>query len=323
MAIMRAPMLRIVDLRSIGARTLDPLFAEEQSHWLEHLHWDYRPSLQLIGKFIEARSLCGCAAMAGDEPAGYGFYVLEEGKALIGGLFVAPRFAGMGAGERVLEQLLGMVRQTPGVERIEAQLMPFGAPLDAIFESEHFSLHQRNFMLMRLSEASVEAAPLAAGLRMDPWDDRYFEACARLIQRSYEGHVDSQINDQYRTEAGALRFLKNIVILPGCGQFQPAASFVVRQQEAADGDELAGVVLTSAVSHGVGHTTQICVLPQFRHFALGKRLMAASIQALRSARFQALSLTVTAANTRAVELYKQIGFRTVKTFSAAVWARSS
>ena len=114
-----------------------------------------------------------------------------------------------------------------------------------------------------------------------------------------------------------MRFLKNIVILPGCGQFQPHASFVVRQ--AKDAGELVGAVLTSCVSHGVGHTTQICVLPEHRKEALGRRLMAASIQALRSARYHALSLTVTAKNERAVRLYEQIGFHTVKTFSAAVW----
>jgi len=38
-----------------------------------------------------------------------------------------------------------------------------------------------------------------------------------LIYLSYD-HVDGEINDQYRSRAGALRFLKNIILLPGCGQ---------------------------------------------------------------------------------------------------------
>ncbi len=302
---------------------LEPVFAAEQAHWLEELYWDYRPSLQLIGKFIDARSLAGCAAFDGSHPAGYGFYVVEESKVLIGGLFVTPNFATSDAPQNILGHLLRMVRSVPGVERVEAQLMPFGAPLDGVFAEAGFALHKRNFMLLRFSQARLDPEPLRSDLRLEPWDDRWFEPCATLIQRSYQGHVDAEINEQYRTVPGALRFLKNIVILPGCGMFQPHASFVVRPARsghATSVDDLVAVVLTSCVSHGVGHTTQICVLPEYRRLALGRRLMAASIQALRSTRHQALSLTVTADNTRAIRLYEQIGFQTVKTFSAAVWA---
>lgn len=321
-------MTRIVDLRTISARQLEPLFSEEQAHWLEELHWDYRASVQLIGKFIDAKSLAGCAAFEGAEPAGYGFYVLEEKKALVGGLFVALKYAASTAAERLLSSLLEMVRQAPGVERIEAQLMPFGAPLDGVFASAGFRLFQRNFMLMPLTGAKAEPEPIGEGLRIEPWDDRWFEPCATVIERAYAGHIDAEINDQYRSEAGALRFLKNIVILPGCGQFQPQASFVVRRAGASlDGggaawspNELVAAVLTSCVSHGVGHTTQICILPEYRKHGLGRRLMAASIQAMRSMRYHALSLTVTAQNTPAIRLYEQIGFQTVKTFSAAVWS---
>lgn len=322
-------MARIVDLRTVSARQFEPLFAEEQAHWLEELHWDYRPSIQLIGKFMDAKSLAGCAAFEGSEPAGYGFYVLEERKALVGGLYVALKYAAGNAAERLLASLLEMVRQAPGVERIEAQLMPFGAPLDGVFESAGFQLFQRNFMLLPLARATAEPEPIGEGLRIEPWDDRWFEPCAALIQRAYAGHIDAEINDQYRSEAGALRFLKNIVILPGCGQFQPQASFVVRPRP---GGETAGggwipqspvaAVLTSCVSHGVGHTTQICILPEYRKQGLGRRLMAASMQAMRSMRYHALSLTVTAKNTPAVRLYEQMGFQTVKTFSAAVWQGS-
>lgn len=319
-------MIRIADLRQVNARQLDALFAEEQAHWLEELHWDYRASIQLISKFIDAKSLAGCAAFAGDEPAGYGFYVLEEGKALVGGLFVSPKFAATDAAPRVLAHLLGALRNAPGVERVEAQLMPFGAPLDAAFAAAGFALHTRNFMVLPMSEARAEPEPIGEGMRIEPWDDRWFEPAATLIQRAYAGHVDADINDQYRTEAGAMRFLKNIVILPGCGQFQPHASFVVVASAEGEGATdasggLVGMVLTSCVSHGVGHTTQICVLPEHRKLALGRRLMAASIQALRSTRYHALSLTVTAKNERAVRLYEQIGFRTVKNFNAAVWSK--
>jgi ribosomal protein S18 acetylase RimI-like enzyme len=70
---------------------------------------------------------------------------------------------------------------------------------------------------------------------------------------------------------------------------------------------------------GVGHITQVCIVPEFRRRGLGLRLMEASIQALKSRKYHALSLTVTAANENAVRLYERMGFQTLRTFTAAVW----
>ena len=310
------PSLRIVGLRHTTSRQMEALFSEEQRHWLEDLHWDYRPSIQLISKFMDTKSLAGFAAFVGSDPAGYGFYVAEETKGLIGGLYVTPRHSPAETGQAILSEMLATMRALPGLRRIEAQLMPFGAPLDRTFVAENFRLYPRQFMLMPLKDWTGEAAPLPTGMRLERWDDRYFEPCARLIHAAYAGHVDSEINDQYRSESGALKFLKNIILLPGCGQFRSDASFVVRPPVS---DRLVAAVLTSGVSHGVGHTTQICVLPGYQGQGLGRRLMAASVQALRSNRFHALSLTVTSANTAAVKLYERLGFHTVKSFSAAVW----
>ena len=74
-------------------------------------------------------------------------------------------------------------------------------------------------MFLGLAEASLLDRPLSPGLRIEPWSDRAFDAAARLIQLAYTDHVDGQINDQYCSEAGSLRFRRNIVLLPGCGIF--------------------------------------------------------------------------------------------------------
>jgi len=153
-------------------------------------------------------------------------------------------------------------------------------------------------------------------LLLERWDSRDFDSCARLIQLAYANHIDGEINDQYRTESGALRFLKNIIVLPGCGQFLPEASFVLR---ASHTNEMAGVVLNSCVAPGVGHTTQICVMPGYQGQGLGRRLMEASFQALAARGIHAVSLTVTSNNDRAVALYESLGFATIKKFVAGVW----
>ena len=73
-------------------------------------------------------------------------------------------------------------------------------------------------------------------------------------------------------------------------------------------NHLAGVVLNSRVSTGVGHTTQICAMPGYQGRGLGRRLMEASLQALRVRGYTTVSLTVTSGNERAVRLYEKLGF---------------
>jgi ribosomal protein S18 acetylase RimI-like enzyme len=307
--------MQIVDLRQLHSRSLEGLFQEEAQRWREELFWDYRPSIDLVRKFVDSHSLGGYAAIEDGNPIGYGFYILEDHKGLIGGLFVSSENPQPGATERLLGELVGTLRATPRLQRIEAQLMPFGAELDPAFLSQHFHLHTRQFMLLQLAEANLLERPLSPGLRIDPWSDRDFDAAARLIQLAYTDHVDGQINDQYCSEAGSL-FLRNIVLLPGCGIFLPEASFVIRPTTE---NALAGMILTSTVADKVGHTTQVCVKPGYHGNGIGRQLMEHSIQALRRRRYESLSLTVTSVNTHAVELYRHLGFRTVKTFAAGVW----
>jgi ribosomal protein S18 acetylase RimI-like enzyme len=173
-------------------------------------------------------------------------------------------------------------------------------------------------MLLDLHQRYDPVPSLNSGLRLDRWNDRYFEPCAKLIYLAYANHVDGDINDQYRTRHGALKFLKNIILLPGCGQFLPNASFVLHQPGS---DELAGAVLTSEVSAGVGHTTQICVMPGYQGHGFGRILMLTAADTLRALKFNELTLTVTSENHTAVHLYERLGFCKVKTFTAGVWPK--
>ena len=60
-------------------------------------------------------------------------------------------------------------------------------------------------------------------------------------------------------------------------------------------------------------------MPGYQGRGLGRRLVLATIAALRARQFTGLSLTVTAANERAVRLYEKIGFTRIKAFTAGVW----
>jgi ribosomal protein S18 acetylase RimI-like enzyme len=317
--------MQIVDLRQLTSRQLEPLLAEEALQWREDLRWDYHTSTELIKKFIDARSLTGSAILENGRPVGYAFYVLEEHKGLVGGLFVSPSYPQQELSHQLLTDMLNTLSGIPKLERVEAQLIPFGYQLDPVLSEYGFRLYMRQFMIAPLPPRVGETLDVLPGLIregpgtgmiLERWDHRYFEQCARLIQLAYASHVDGEINDQYRSESGALRFLKNIIILPGCGQFQPEASFVLRSPYE---NQLVAVILNSRVATGVGHTTQICALPGFQGQGLGRRLMEASLQALRVRNFHTVSLTVTSNNERAVRLYERLGFAAVKKFAAGVW----
>jgi len=312
------PFMNIVDLRQISVRQVEPLLEEEARHWRDELHWDYRSALDLIKRFLEAHALCGCAAFENGTAAGYSFYVLEEQKGLIGGLYVSAKYQQAVIGRRLLDEMLYSMRAVPQLTRIEAQLMPFGGPVEDPLRDLGFRLYTRQFMLFDLQKSSAVRAGTSAGMRLDRWNDRFFEPCAKLIYLCYTDHVDGEINDQYRSRGGALKFLKNIILLPGCGQFVPGASFVLRQPGS---DDLVAAVLTSEVASGVGHTTQICVLPGYQGHGLGRMLMQSSVEALRAMKFRELTLTVTSENRSAVQLYEKLGFTTIRAFTAGVWPK--
>ena len=310
--------MNIVDLRQTTVRQIEPLLEEEARHWRDELHWDYRGALELIKRFLDAHALAGCVAFENGMAAGYSFYVLEEQKGLIGGLYVSSKVPQDPIARRLLEELLFSMRAIPHLARIEAQLMPFSGPVDTPLLDQGFHLYTRQFMLLDLQKLQEANAGASAGMRINRWNDRYFEPCAKLIYLSYANHVDGEINDQYRSRIGALKFLKNIILLPGCGQFLPNASFVLHHPES---EELAGAILTSEVSTGVGHTTQICVMPGFQGHGLGRILMMTAAETLRAQKFSELTLTVTTENRTAVHLYERLGFSKVRSFTAGVWPK--
>jgi ribosomal protein S18 acetylase RimI-like enzyme len=174
-------------------------------------------------------------------------------------------------------------------------------------------------MVMPLRGPLVQAPSRPPDVEVRRWSEADFSAAASTITAAYHDHVDSEINDQYRTVSGSLRFLNNIVRFPGCGVFDSDASLVALHRPS---NTMAGLILCSRVRDDVGHVTQVCVLPEQRGRGIGEALIEAAAGELRRRKFDSISLTVTEANTRAVELYKRLGFTVRRVFDAFVWEGS-
>jgi ribosomal protein S18 acetylase RimI-like enzyme len=318
----------ILDLRHFSANSLRHVLEQESLVWSERLRWDYRASADLLLQYLDSRVLPGYVAVENGRVTGYVFCVYEDSKAVIGDVFASPsRPAEATASEvecRLLEHLIELLQNSPGMERIESQLLLHPHRTHALtFERAGFRLFRRLFLELDLTPAgrqpwAGDPRPLPANLELRRWDDKDFAAAGRLIAAAYEDHLDSFINDQYRSTAGSLRFLHNIVRFPGCGLFDAASSRVIVDRSS---NEMVGLLLCSRVREDVGHVTQICVAKSYRGLGLGTVLLDACVTELRNRRFQALTLTVTEANQSAVSLYRKMGFAERHSFDAMVWEK--
>jgi ribosomal protein S18 acetylase RimI-like enzyme len=309
----------LIDLRRIGSRELEPLLEEETEAWRDELEWEFDKSADLVRRFVDLRALSGSALLVGGQVAGYVYYVVEDRKGLIGDLYVMRDWRSREREDRLLSSALNGLLESSETTRIESQLLMLNhMPGRLLPHSEYACGYDRNFMRVELghnSPALLEGR-VRRPMYIENWSDHYHDAAAQVIADAYQGHVDSRINDQYRSVAGARRFLFNIVQYPGCGAFFRPGSYVAFTGE---NGHLCGVSLASLVARDCGHITQICVSPAVRGTGIGYALLRRSLLALRDAGCRAATLTVTAANTNAVELYERVGFRIMRQFSAYAW----
>lgn len=310
----------VLDLRHFSGPQLRPLLEDEARRWNQRLGWDYSRAITLLLEYLDTRVLPGFVTMHDGKVQGYAFCVYEAAKAVIGDIYAYGEAERLNNPlcETLLHHLIEMLQATPGVERIESQLLMFpSGALAGPFLARGFKAHPRLFMSAPLPPAPQRPEMrLPAGLRLTPWHDDFFQPAAELIHRSYTGHVDSNVNDQYRTVHGSMRFLHNIVRFPGCGTFTPRNSWALRDEHSG---VLHGLVLSSQVRPDIGHITQLCVSPALHRQGLGRALLHRCLAEFTRQGFGGVSLTVTEANAGARRLYDEYGFQTLHRFDAMVW----
>jgi len=324
-----ASEIEVLDLRHFSARQLRPLLEREAGVWRERLRWDYSNSTELLLQYLESRILQGFVALDQGRVCGYTFCVYEGTKAVIGDAFAMGHrtMSDAAATRALLVPMLELLRHTPGIERVESQLLLFDAgDFAELFAGPEYTLYprlflecdfgaQRETLAARAVEMQADLTGVPAELELSLWRAEDYQAAGELIYLCYVGHTDAQINDQYRSLHGSLRFLHNIVRFPGCGIFEPGFSWMLRERRSG---ALAGMVLCSRVGEKVAHITQLCVAQAYRGRGLGRRLLVRSAQSLLDAGFDAITLTVTEGNDPAVRLYERFGFTQLHRFDAMV-----
>lgn len=321
MAALPEARLDLVSLAGLGARALEPALEEACEAWERRLHWSFRDTAELIRSYTEMRALDGLALVEGGEVAGYCYWVHEGAKSLVGDFFVRRAWQSaehenllLGGTLRAME---AAGRSMFGARRVEAQLMQLATRSSALLPGGPRPAAYPRLFMLRPSVADLPPARAGWGgeLEFRSWSMRWRDAAAALIAAVYDGHIDSEINDQYRSLEGSARFVQNIVQYPGCGVFLPGASVMAVNRK----EELVGLALATRVAHHTGHLAQLCLETAWRGSGLGSELLRHCITGLREAGLREVSLTVTEENARAVALYERAGFHAIHRFDALVW----
>src|SRR5579863_6402202 len=112
----------------------------------------------MILRYMDAKFLPGYAAVSRGKVFGYSFFVYENNKGVIGDLFVrdgengAPDTSREQVERRLLTHVIETLQQSPGIHRIEAQLLAHEAGAAAQpFLDQRFSRHARLFMTFPLA----------------------------------------------------------------------------------------------------------------------------------------------------------------------------
>jgi len=308
----------IVDLRQIKPGELDPLLDEEAELWQRHLDWDFTSAAALVRKFTAMQALHGSVMMLNRVPIGYAYFVIDERKGIIGDLFVSEPYTSAANETLLLSSVMDKMLSFNYIRRVESQLlmMRYQRRIPPPF-ADSLQIYDRNFMVADLPRGhSLPPGRAAAKVNILGWNIKYQEDVSRLISAAYRGHVDSNINDQYRSISGARKFLMNIVQYPGCGSFFQPASWIAWDRATG---RILGVSMASLVSPTTGHITQICVMPNVKGGGVGYELIRSSLQSFAEHGCKKATLTVTSINQDAIRLYQKVGFRTLRQFSAMVW----
>ena len=132
--------LEILDLRHFSASNLKPVLDEESRVWGERLRWDFTASANLLLQYLDSHLLPGFVAIENGRICGYVFCVYENEKALVGDVFAMPSSGNAvppAEMERsLLEHMIELLQHSPGVERIESQLLlrPHGTHTETLAE---------------------------------------------------------------------------------------------------------------------------------------------------------------------------------------------
>jgi ribosomal protein S18 acetylase RimI-like enzyme len=157
---------------------------------------------------------------------------------------------------------------------------------------------------------------LPVGYRLVPWHTSLTMVHADVKYHSFQGGLDAQVFPCLGELEGCQRLMSEI---KGKEGFIPEATWLIEYVGAGLRDsEYCGTIQAVRVQKYKANVQNIGVIPEHRGRGLGTALIQTSLLGLQQVGMSQVGLEVTAENQGAVRLYRQLGFRTVRTLYKSV-----
>jgi ribosomal protein S18 acetylase RimI-like enzyme len=171
--------------------------------------------------------------------------------------------------------------------------------------------YKRFRMEINLAGRRFPLHPLPKDYGLVPWDESLLEAFAAAKFESFKGELDSNVFPSLSTLDGCRQLMTDIATKPG---FQPGATWLaVHSPPGNASPEYCGTIQGVRDKFGWGAIQNVGITAPHRGRGLGTSLIFRCLEGFRRAGIFLAHLEVTSQNVRAIELYRRLGFVTVKT----------
>jgi ribosomal protein S18 acetylase RimI-like enzyme len=143
-----------------------------------------------------------------------------------------------------------------------------------------------------------------------PWDESLIDQHAEVKYLSFQGEIDAFVFPCLGDRIGCLRLMREIRRKPG---FLSSATWLILCP-----DGYVGTVQGVMDYGSIGAIQNLGIIPGYRGLGLGRALVDRALAGFREAGLRKAYLEVTAENTSAVRLYRDVGFRKSKTLYKAI-----
>lgn len=174
---------------------------------------------------------------------------------------------------------------------------------------------KRYRMEIDLAKTPIVPAVLPDGYHWGEWDEADIERHALVKHRSFRDEVDSEVFPSLGEYFGCLRLMHEI---SQQDSFLGPATWLIVDHTGSRLPEDCGTIQGLGTTAQVGSIQNVGVVPEHRGLGLGRALMLKSLEGFALAGRRRVILEVTANNRPAVELYRSIGFQTVRTMYRTV-----
>lgn len=180
------------------------------------------------------------------------------------------------------------------------------------------NLHYVKRYRMELNLHRWQAPPLRLphGYLFVPWHNSLVSQHAEVKFRSFCDTLDAQVFPCLGELDGCHRLMSEIKAREG---FVPEATWLVEYYpKTVPRGEYCGTIQAVRTHPYRASIQNIGVVPSHRGQGIGRGLILASLLGMQQVGISQISLEVTAENNRAVELYRRVGFRSVRTLYKSV-----